>query len=58
MDIKEHRKAAGLNQKEFAEKFGIPLDTVKSWDCGRKRPPAWAEKLLVEKLETMKGTGR
>lgn len=55
--IKEHREKAGLTQKKFAELFEIPLDTVKSWDCGRKSPPAWAEKLIIEKLETMKGTG-
>lgn len=53
--IKEHRQAAGLTQKQFAEYFKIPLDVVKSWDSGRRRPPEWAEILIIEKLEKMQG---
>ena len=49
--IKEYRKAAGLTQKQFSDLFGIPLDVVKSWDSGRRHPPEWAEKLIIEKLE-------
>ncbi len=51
MEIKKYRKMAGLTQQEFSNLFGIPLDTVKSWDCGRKLPPEWAEKLIIEKLQ-------
>lgn len=54
MEIKDYRKSAGLTQKEFSELFGIPIDTVKHWDSGRRNPPEWAEKLIIEKLETMK----
>lgn len=49
--IKEYRKATGLTQKRFSDLFGIPLDVVKSWDSGRRCPPEWAEKLIIEKLE-------
>ncbi len=49
--IKEKRKAAGLTQQQFSDFFGIPIDVVKSWDSGRRKPPAWSEKLIVEKLE-------
>ena len=49
--IKTARKKVGLTQKEFSDQFEIPLDVVKSWDSGRRKPPAWAEKLLIEKLE-------
>lgn len=48
--IKDYRKAAGLTQKQFSDLFGIPLDVVKSWDSGRRHPPEWAEKLIIEKL--------
>lgn len=50
MQIKELRLKAGLTQKQFSDMFEIPLDVVKSWDAGRRKPPAWAEKLIVEKL--------
>lgn len=52
--IKEARKNAGLTQKEFSEIFEIPIDVVKSWDSGRRKPPAWAEKLIIEKLNRIK----
>lgn len=53
MKIKECRKAAGLTQKQFSELFEIPIDDIKSWDSGRRCPPKWAEKLLLEKMEQM-----
>lgn len=51
--IKDARKSAGLTQKQFSDLFEIPIDTVKNWDSGRRQPPAWAEKLIIEKLNTM-----
>lgn len=37
--IRDHRQAAGLTQKQFTELFKIPLDVVKSWDSGQRKPP-------------------
>lgn len=51
LSIKEYRKSTGLTQKQFSELFEIPIDVVKSWDTGRRKPPTWAEKLIIEKLE-------
>lgn len=56
--IKECRQAAGLTQKQFSDLFEIPIDVVKSWDSGRRSPPQWAEKLIIEKLETLKTTSQ
>ena len=53
--IKEYRQAVGLTQKQFSELFEIPIDVVKSWDSGRRKPPEWAEKLIIEKLNAIKG---
>lgn len=53
--IKELRKDLGITQKEFADLFGLSLDTVKSWDCERRKPTKSQEKLIIEKLERMKG---
>lgn len=53
--IKEYREAVGLTQKQFAELFDISIDTVKAWDCGRRKPDKLKEKLIIEKLERMKG---
>lgn len=54
MGIKDYRIAAGLTQQQFAELFDISLDTVKAWDCGRRKPDKAKEKLIIEKLEGMK----
>lgn len=53
--ITEYRQAAGLTQKQFSEMFEIPIDVVKSWDSGRRKPTEWAEKLIIKELERMKG---
>lgn len=51
--IRENREKAGLSQSSFSKMFGVPIDVVKSWDAGRRKPPAWAEKLVIEKLEKL-----
>ena len=56
MTFKECRKSAGLTQEEFSKIFEIPLDTIKNWDSGRRKPPMWAEKLIIKELERMKET--
>lgn len=48
--IKDHRQASGLTQCEFSDLFEIPLDTVKNWDSGRRKPPNWVEKLIINEL--------
>ena len=56
MTIKEARIAAGLTQKQMSELFDIPLRTIESWEAEVRRPPAYVEKLIIEKLiSTIKG---
>lgn len=54
MGIKDYRIAAGLTQQQFAELFDVSIDTVKAWDCGRRKPDKLKEKLIIEKLEGMR----
>lgn len=53
MNIKEARKAAGLSQAEMSRLFEIPKRTIESWEAGERKPPAYVEKLIVEKLMQM-----
>lgn len=53
-EIKIARKKAKMTQQEFAEIFNVSLDTVKSWDCGRRRPDRLKENLILEKIEKIK----
>ena len=49
--IKYARKKAGLNIKNLAALLGAPYRTVQEWNAGRRLPPAWAQRLIVEKIE-------
>ena len=41
------RRALGLSQEAFAERFQIPLGTLRDWEQGRKDPDAAARAYLV-----------
>ncbi len=53
MKIKKYRETIGLTQQQFADMFGISIDTVKAWDCGRRKPDKLKEKFIIEKLEQL-----
>ena len=57
MNIKEAREAAGLSRAEMSRIFEIPVRTLEEWDAGRRTPPPYVEKLILEKLETIKKEG-
>ena len=52
--IKEAREAAGLTRQEMAELFEIPYKTVQNWENGIRKPQHYVEKLIIEKLNSMK----
>ena len=43
--IRALRAETGLNQKQFAEHFQIPLRTVEEWEAGRRKPPEYIPRL-------------
>lgn len=46
MTIKELREMTGLSQGKFAEKYEIPVGTIRHWEIGQREPPAYVMKLL------------
>jgi len=40
------RTKLGMNQRTFAETFGIPLRTLQNWEIGRRKPDQAALTLL------------
>ena len=54
MSIKEAREQAGLSRAEMSRLFEIPIRTLEEWDAGRRTPPPYVEKLIIEKLETIR----
>ena len=54
MTIKEAREQAGLSRAEMSRRFEIPIRTLEDWENGKRTTPPYVEKLIIEKLETMK----
>lgn len=52
--LKEARQAAGLSQAKMSKLFEIPTRTIENWESGTRKPPAYVEKLIVEKLMQIK----
>nr|DAE48547.1 MAG TPA: putative transcriptional regulator [Caudoviricetes sp.] len=51
--IRTARKATNMTQTDMCDYFGIPLQTLEDWEAGRRFPAPWAERLILEKLETL-----
>ena len=41
----------GLSQTALAKRFGIPLRTVQDWHAGRRTPPDYVVRMIVELLD-------
>ena len=54
MTIKEAREEAGLTQKQVYELIGVPVRTLQNWEAGIRICPLYVEKLIVEKLLSLK----
>lgn len=63
MSVKEIRKKTALSQREFAERYRIPLQTLKQWESSEgssshRKPPEYVEFLLSEVTQlSNKGEG-
>lgn len=42
VDVKAIRRATGLSQVPFAERFGFDLASIRNWEQGRRRPEGLA----------------
>jgi putative transcriptional regulator len=40
------RKKMGLSQPEFSRKTGVPLETIRNWEQGKRAPTGAAKALL------------
>ncbi|MDQ1212641.1 putative transcriptional regulator [Pantoea anthophila] len=46
-DVKTIRAQLNVSQSEMATALGTSLDTIKSWEAGRRNPTGLAAKVLV-----------
>ena len=45
--MKAIRAQLNVSQSEMAKVLGTSLDTIKSWETGRRNPPGLAAKVLA-----------
>lgn len=45
---------AGLTQQQMSDMLEIPIRTIKDWEAATHNPPKYVEKLIIEKLESIK----
>lgn len=51
MTIKEICLKYTLTQTALSKRFDIPLRTVQDWHAGRRNPPDYVVKMMIELLE-------
>lgn len=51
MEIKELRKLTKLSQKQFSEKYNIPLPTIRHWEQRQRECPKYVLDLLEFKVK-------
>jgi len=47
-NVRALRQSMKLTQEQFAERFGLPLGTVRDWEQGAHRPDRAAQVLLTQ----------
>lgn len=51
LTIREKREEIGMSRAELSRQLEIPIRTLENWESGKNQPPAWAEKLIIDKLD-------
>ena len=51
MEIRKLRKLTGMTQKQFSDKYGIPISTLKHWEYGDRECPKYLIDLLEYKVK-------
>jgi putative transcriptional regulator len=45
--VRDLRRRARLTQRQFATKLGVPVDTIRNWEQGKRMPRGPARALLA-----------
>ena len=51
LTIKEVCEQYQISQSALARRFDIPLRTVQDWHGGRRKPPEYVVRMIVELLD-------
>lgn len=48
--LKDLIASNGMTQKEFSERFGIPIRTVQDWARSKRKPPDYVVELIKYRI--------
>ena len=49
--LKTTRSNARLTQAELSKRMEIPQRTIEDWEAGKRTPPQYVQKLILQALE-------
>ena len=55
--LKAARAATGLSQQAMADQMLIPKRTIEEWEAGRRTPPPYVQRFVLNELNGMKKEG-
>lgn len=47
LSVRELRQRSSLTQCEFADRLGVPVETIRNWEQGKRQPRGPARALLT-----------
>lgn len=53
--LKKARKASGLSQQKMADMMLIPKRTIQDWEGGKRTPPPYVQRFVLNELEQIAG---
>lgn len=51
--FKRARLAARITQADMSKRMEIPLRTVESWEVGKRTPPPYVQRFILNELESI-----
>lgn len=52
--LKTARTAAGLTQRAISDATLIPLRTIQEWEGGKRTPPPYVQRFVLNELQSLK----
>ena len=55
--LKKARADVGISQQKMSDLLEIPKRTIEEWETGRRKPPKWVERLVIEEVKRIPEIG-
>lgn len=49
-ELRTIRTEAGWSRPKMVERVGVPLRTIEDWESGKRTPPEYVQKLVIDRL--------